>query len=221
MKKLLLSAALVALGFSASAQDEKPLRLQLNIGANYAVGDFGATDMTSESSGYAKTGAHFSIGLMHDVNRNFGIGVTLAGKSNALNTESMEKQITQFGGSASVKGDGYSSGYLLGDFYGMLPLNNTTLYAKASLGYGSLTMSEMEMTLNDGEDTYEINRKELTASSAVYGLAGGFRHDFGKFGLGLEVAYLNGTAKFEDDGESYKQPYGTISTTVGLHYRIK
>ncbi|MBB6612884.1 outer membrane beta-barrel protein [Pontibacter sp. Tf4] len=221
MKKLLLSAALVALGFSASAQDVKPLRLQLNIGTNYSTGDFSATDMTSESSGYAKNGAHFSIGLMKELNPNFGIGITLAGKTNALNTESMERQIKEFGGSAKVEGDGYSSGYLMGDFYGLLPLNNTTLYAKASLGYGSLTMSEMKMTISDGEDTYNIQRKELTASSAVYGLAGGFRHDFGKFGLGLEVAYMSGTAKFEDDGESYEQPYGTISSTIGIHYRIK
>jgi len=221
MKKLLLSVALVALGFSALAQTEKPLRLQLNLGANYAVGEFSATDMSNESSGYAQTGAHFSIGLMKDLNPNFGLGVTLAGKSNGLNTKAMEKQITQFGGFANIEGDGYSSGYLLGDFYGMLPLSNTTLYAKASLGYGSLTMSEIEMRISDGEDTYKASRKELTAGGAVYGLAGGLRHDFGKFGLGLEVAYMNGTAKFGDDGESYKQPFGTISTTLGLHYRIK
>ncbi|MBJ6119350.1 hypothetical protein JAO76_14165 [Pontibacter sp. BT310] len=220
MKKLLLSATLIVLGFTATAQDieSNPIRLRLGGGVTMATGDFKSTDVNNDKSGYAKNGIFYSLSIIKDVHSNFAIGLSFAKGTNKFDKETYRDHFIRSGVYPVIKADNYKFTHMTGDIYGQVPVNNSAFYAKASLGLGFLTSGDIEATIYKGNEKMTLSREDKRAPSLVAGLGAGFRHDFGKFGMGVEVAYTYGKLKFD---ESYKQLFATVNSTLGLYYRVR
>ncbi|MBB6612883.1 hypothetical protein H7F15_17710 [Pontibacter sp. Tf4] len=220
MKKLILAATIICLGFTASAQEIglAPVRIKLGVGMTTATGDFKRTDVNIETSGYAKNGLFYSLSIMKDVHPNYGIGFTFAKGTNKFDKDTYRSHFHRNGVYPVIEADNYKFTHMTGDFYGQLPVNSVVLYAKASLGLGFLTAGDIDVKVYRGNETYTLKREDKRAPSVVAGLAAGFRKDYGRFGVGVEVAYTHGSLKFD---ESFKQPFSTVNSTVGLYYRVR
>lgn len=228
MKKCLLIAAFAGLSLTASAQtdENKPHRINLNLGIASPSGNFKDTDMESDDAGLAKTGAVISAGYAVDLHENFGIGLTLGWRNNPVDVDKMAEEFgAEEEGLVELEGTSWQTSYIVTDLYAQLPLNQVTLYAKGSVGFGNSRSAGVSGTFDLGEyGTYEFEQTEAKSWSGVYGIAGGVRYDFGRLGLAVEAGVLSTKPEFEVeyDGETekYKQEMNSFNTTIGLSYRL-
>lgn len=204
MLKPLLLLAFSCLCFTATAQEQdyKKSHITLGFGLAIPVGDFGNDDWNERDPPFANTGSLLSLGFSKGLGKHFGIGATLARRSNSFNSAEYlnYRQETNY---SYVKASGTSwvSNFVLGDVYLKVPLKNATLYGKASLGTAFNTSAEYVLSSSfTHETTHEGKSKNM-----AYGLAGGAQFSAGRFVLDLEAGLLSTSPKFELEN-TYRDP---------------
>lgn len=224
MKQLILAALLGCASLTTTAQETepfaKPVRIHLNLGAAIPVGDFGSTEY-DKFSGFATTGALVSVGVTGELHRNFAVGISYTGRTNAFDNEAYGKAADEETGAENIMDyKPYTSGHFSLDLYGQLPFDKATVYIKASAGYGRLTYGGGTHIFSNGSTSTTAKFQEVTSSSPIYGLGAGYRYEFGRFGAGVELAYMLAKKEVEAFDDTFIKPYSSLNITAGLSYRI-
>ncbi len=82
-------------GYSQSSQDKE--HFSLSIGPSFPIGDYANKDVSSKSSGIAKTGQVINIAYTRLLQKQSGIAVTVHGQRNPVNTKTFENYLDNTG----------------------------------------------------------------------------------------------------------------------------
>lgn len=94
MKKPLLTAVVFCVSLIAHSQEQhKSNYISFSAGLAMPVGSFAASNLSSQSAGFAKAGEHIALAWSKLTSKNFGFTISLAGQSNPINLKSMLDQL--------------------------------------------------------------------------------------------------------------------------------
>lgn len=235
--KFFLSTILLLNFFWSHSQTLKNKNyLDLTIGPSLPIGEYGKTDITNRSSGFANTGEFLKISYTHLLNTNFGLSAAIHGQRNPIDRKAFETSLAQadFYGSpfASPTPNPYPtqgpySRYgnwkfdksswlfgtlLLGGHGQVIPhaSKNIVLLAKAMFGPVYAHAPELNGKSTSDTAVAEIKQKSSSAFGIAYLISGGVKFKLtDKIYLLTQAEYL-GTNKivFKD-----------VETTVSsIHY---
>ena len=245
MKKnfTILSAVLITLfSLNVKAQDDNPQAksyLGLLGGLSVPVSNFGQSNYSNNSAGFAKKGGTLGLDAGIYLHKNFGIGITFSyqdqGELNAADVQNLangyntsfvknETNVTAVNRYQNVN-------LMAGPQYSFL-YKRFTLDIRASAGIvKSISTPSLGVVFNNtsNSSTY-LNQLSSGGNALAYGGSAGLRFSLGdSWDIGLKCNYINSDGiKIENSGPTYtgvgryqtKLPITEIQTTLGISLKF-
>ncbi len=144
----------------------------MSAGASFPVLEFGSTDFSVPSSGYAGTGSNLNFQFSYEAFDMLGLSATYNIQQWRVNSAALAADLQAANTSVQVQQLSMEDYRLSGMFLGVfvpLRMPNTTFEIKAQMGYNNGNLPELNYNVRISTgDIYRIQIKEVTASDPAY-----------------------------------------------------
>ena len=156
----------------------------LSIGPSFPIGDYASKDVSSPSSGIAKTGQVINFSYERVLGKQLGIAATLHGQRNPIDVETFEKFLANTGFSNwKIDKAAWVSGSVLFGLYGQFPVKASTNIAfttRGMLGVVYAKSPELNGTSTSSTSSALIEQTSVSAFGLSYLLNTGIKYSLNK-----------------------------------------
>lgn len=191
MPRYLFLLILSIVGIKVAAQNNFQSQQYFTLGAGISMAPEELAGIKSaDGKGYVEHGPVIALSYLAMLHKYVGIGATLAHSRNNLNADAVADS---FISATTVQTETYTLTYLMGDVYGMLPVNKWLFYTRGSLGSILPDLWTMEISNDVGKGTVQSGHKFVPAYAGALGV----NYKVGKVSIGLESCLLASKPEFD------------------------